>query len=183
MYSSTFTRPRIASKPDSSTIPLPRTPAAQTTVSDLINSVSSPFATIIPSSVASLIAVPMRNSTPFFSSCFTAYSTNAGSKPGSAVGAASTQIIRAFSRGTLYCLQSSGTRFASSPTYSIPVNPAPPTTIVTNSSRFSSAYLAKLASICSRISRVALMLAIENACSFNPVIPNVSDSKPRPITK
>ena len=65
MYSSTFTRPRIASKPDSSTIPLPRTPAAQTTVSDLINSVSSPFATIIPSSVASLIAVPMRNSTPF----------------------------------------------------------------------------------------------------------------------
>ena len=65
MYSSTFTRPRIASKPDSSTIPLPRTPAAQTTVSDLINSVSSPFATIMPSSVASLIAVPMRNSTPF----------------------------------------------------------------------------------------------------------------------
>ena len=38
-----------------------------TTVSDLINSVSSPFATIRPSSVASLIAVPMRNSTPFFS--------------------------------------------------------------------------------------------------------------------
>ena len=65
MYSSTLMRPRIASNPDSSTIPLPRTPAAQTTVSDLSSSASSPFATIIPSSVASLIAVPMRNSTPF----------------------------------------------------------------------------------------------------------------------
>lgn len=86
MYSSTLIRPRIASNPDSSTIPLPRTPATQTTVSDLRSSASSPLATIIPSSVASLIAVPMRNSTPFFSSCFTAYSTNAGSKPGSAVG-------------------------------------------------------------------------------------------------
>ena len=149
MYSSTFTRPRIASKPDSSTIPLPRTPAAQTTVSDLINSVSSPFATIIPSSVAFNCCTDAEFYT-FFSSCFTAYSTNAGSKPGSAVGAASTQIIRAF-HVVHCCLQSSGTRFASSPTYSIPVNPAPPTTIVTNSSRFSSAYLAKLASICSRI--------------------------------
>ena len=125
--------------PDDSIKRFPRTPAAHTTVPALMNSnSSSPFLILTPSGVASTTGVPIENSIPLASNCPTAYSTSSGSNPGRYHRSCFYTKYTTFSFGTSNSLQSSGTRFPSSPRNSIPVNPAPPTTIVRRLSSFSS---------------------------------------------
>ncbi|MNZ41447.1 hypothetical protein D3C78_589980 [compost metagenome] len=124
-YSSTFTRPRIASNPAASIRRFPRIPPVQTIVEALI---SSPDARITPFGRHSLIATPILNVTPFLVSKFIAYSTSSGANPGRAVGAASMLYIFTMLGSTSNSLHNPGMRSANSATNSIPLKPAPPTT-------------------------------------------------------